>query len=359
MSTSFDDFRETLSSDQKTVLDRILDEETRQKSREILKHIETDQKHLEIVNFCANFFLPGELLPEKTGYLLYLIEPLYTLGIKNFDLGFFRRENASLILTECKSSISDPGKLVDDLNKAIDATKSNKNAIEKIFGNKIADPIEFALCIPAIDAPIVHKEIIQRQASICTWAAAQFERKIRLLSDQTDTRNEILAGRLHKDGNLNSFLGNGVESKLRAIRSISILPSSHMCTLMVHVGELIYRGSKAQGSYGEFQYSDVFSILTKEMGRMTGLSEKDFDSLVTSILTTGKRKGIFKDLTDDVQELPRKTFQIAGRRSSAETVHRDVKETYINHNAREKAESESLLRYKKEKGITTLNSHFK
>lgn len=357
MTASFDDFKQTLSSEQKRILNKILEQETRKKRRVLLEHIEMDQKHLEILNFCANFFVPGQLLPDKTGYFLVLVEPLYSLRIKNFDLGIFRKENASLILTECKSSISDPKELVDDLNGAIRATNERKDELEKVLGNKIADPIEFALCLPAVYANDVYKKILKTQTPVCVWAADLWNRKMKLFTSQEDTKIEIQSGRLHRDGPLNSLLGRGVESTLRAIRSIPILPSSHMCTLLVYVSTLTYLETKVHRKDCEFQYSDVFSILTREMGRLTDLSDQDFKNLTTNILKTGHRKGIFKDLTDDVLELPRKIFQISGRRTNAEAVRRNVEETYVDHNAHEKARSESLSQYKKETGTTTINSY--
>lgn len=131
MSSSFDDLNRTLSQEQKEILEKILEDETRHKRKEILSSMEADQRHLEIVNFCANFFVPGQLIPEKTGYYLTLVEPLYPLGVKNFDLGVFRVENSSLILVECKSSVSDHKKLMDDLKEAIKTANERKSDLEK------------------------------------------------------------------------------------------------------------------------------------------------------------------------------------------------------------------------------------
>jgi hypothetical protein len=78
--------------------------------------------------------------------------------------------------------------------------------------------------------------------------------------------------------------------KCRAIRPIAILPSSHMCTLLIHVGELIYLATKAQRKYGEFEYSDVFKILERDLGHMTSLPNDEFARLTENILEVGKRK---------------------------------------------------------------------
>ena len=355
MNATFDDFRATLSTKQKEFLDKILDDETRQKRKALEDSLVNDRNHLEIVNFCANLFLPGQMIPEKTGYSFVLVEPLYPLRVKNFDLGFFRKENSSLILTECKSSVSDSTGLIDDLNKSIVETSSRKAELERVLGNKIADPVEFAVCLPAVDAQDVHNEIVAKKAPICVWAASLWERKMKLFGGREETKTEIELGRLHRDSNLNSILGTGVESNL--LRSIPILPSSHMCTLLVYVAELIYLKTKERMvSSAEFQYSDVLNILSKELKNMTGLSERDFEDLTTNVFRTAIKKDVFRDLTEDIEELTRKMFQISGRRTSAEVVRNNVEQSYLDHNAREKAKIQSLTQYKKEKGFTEITS---
>lgn len=100
-------------SDQK-IFDKILEDEIRKKSRTIIDEIENDRRHLDVVNFCANIFVPGSSVDEQTGYKLIILEPLYSLHIRNFDFALFRIENASLILVECKHSVSDAKNLVED-----------------------------------------------------------------------------------------------------------------------------------------------------------------------------------------------------------------------------------------------------
>lgn len=352
MNISFDDFRKTLSDEEKEVLDKILSDETRKKRIILENSILDDNNHLEIVNFCANFFSPGQPLTEKTGYSLVLLEPLYPLKVKNFDLGLFRKENSSLILVECKSSISDCKELVNDLGKSVSEATNRKNELERVLGNKIADPIEFAACVPALEAPEVYKETVRVNKPICVWAASLWEKRMKLFGNKEDTKTEIESGRLHKDGNLNSMLGTGVEPKLNFLRTISILPSSHMCTLLVHVSVLIYQKTKESRISNEFQYSDVLNILMKELRAMTGLSTEDFQRLATNIFNTALKKDIFKDLTEDTEELTRKIFHISGRRTNSNIVQKEVGETYVAHNAREKALMESITRYEKERGIT-------
>lgn len=356
MNVNFDDFKGNLSQEEKGLLEKILQDETRRRRRELIEHYERDQKHLEIVNFCANFFTFGQTLEKETGYVLALVEPLYSIGVKNFDLGFFRSQNSSLILTECKSSVSDFSRLANDMNDAIRVTNERKPDIENALGNKISDPIEFALCLPAVEANDAYKQVVKMQIPVCIWAASQFDGKMKYFTTSEDTAAEIQAGRLHRDGNLDSLLGRGLVSKERAIRPISILPSSHICTQLVHVSGLIYRESLLKSKYCEFQYSDIFAILDNELGRMTGLSDGDFEKLATSILEVGLRKGIFVDLNPDVPEIARKIFDISGRKTHFDVIKRNIEENYVEHNAMEKAKSDAIDQFRKQTGATTLNS---
>jgi hypothetical protein len=359
MSSRFDKFKGSLSSKQQEILDKVLEEETRKKQKEILNSMERDQKHLELVNFCANFFVSGQPIPEKTGYYLTLVEPLYPLGVKNFDLGIFRLENSSLILVECKSSVSDYKKLMADLKKAIDTTNRMKKDLENILGNKIAAPIEFVLCLPAVDANEAYNETVKNNIPVCVWAASQFEGKLKHFNNRQNAQSEMLAGRLHRDGNLSSQLSRGVESKCRAIRPIAILPSSHMCTLLVYVSELIYMVTKVAKKTGDFMYSDIFTILKKELGRMTSLSDENLVELAEKMFEVALRKGIFQDLSEDVSELKRKIFQISGRKTSAEAIRKNVEDTYVDHNAKEKAKITAIESYRiktKTPDITSFDS---
>ena len=346
MSSRFERFRSNLSTKQEELLDQVLEEETKQKQREITSHMERDQKHLELVNFCANFFQSGQPIPEKTGYYFTLVEPLYSLGVKNFDLGIFRLENASLILVECKSSVSDFKGLMSDIEKAIETANEKKSDLEALLGNQIATPIEFALCLPAIIANDAYQETVKNGLPLCIWAASQFDRKLKHFNNQQPATDEINAGRLHRDGNLNSLLSRSVECKSRAIRPIAILPSSHMRTLLVHVSESLYVEMKLKKRNVDFVYSDIYTIIEKELRNMTSLSSNDFSRITENIFEVALRKGIFEDLTEDVPELKRKTFQLSGRKTNAEIVRRNTEGTYVKHNAKEKALSSAIEQFR-------------
>ncbi len=52
----------------------------------------TDAKHLELVNICYNLFTRSTSINHVTGYRVILVDPLFTLGIKNFDLALYNED---------------------------------------------------------------------------------------------------------------------------------------------------------------------------------------------------------------------------------------------------------------------------
>ena len=325
----------------------------RKKTLTIIEETENDRKHLELVNFCANIFVPGSVVDEQTGYKLVVLEPLYTLNIKNFDFALLRIENASLILVECKHSVSDIKKLVEDIFKAVQETLKNQENLENVIGNAISQ-IEFVLCVPALNAPEIREQVVSRDYPICVWGFDLWKREIRLFADEKEIEKELLSGRVHKDKNLNKLLFKGIKSHKGFIRLAPIIPSSHMCTILVHVGEILSLEMKVPHEYLGFQYSDIYNVLQREMGSFTALTDEERATLCAKIIETGLRKGILHDLTEDVKELNRKVFQFSIRRPKA--IARNTEKIYVERNAQKLAEKSVIDRFKKETGFTNLTA---
>jgi hypothetical protein len=62
---------------------------------------------------------------KTTGYKVVLVEPLCTLGTKNFDLMLYNEINQIAILIEAKSSVSERGK-GNTIARALKSTKKMK-----------------------------------------------------------------------------------------------------------------------------------------------------------------------------------------------------------------------------------------
>ena len=96
--------------------------------------MQTDKKHLEYVNLCIKPFELGAKAFSKTGFYFVCVDPLYNAGVKNFDLMLYCNEIKTAILVECKSSISNPGKELNDINEKIGIAHANQKILEEHVG---------------------------------------------------------------------------------------------------------------------------------------------------------------------------------------------------------------------------------
>lgn len=355
----FKEFRDALRSrTEKEKLDSIFEDEIRKKKKTILDEIRKDRLHLELVNFCANLFIPGLELNQKTGYKLLLVEPLFTLGIKNFDLAVFRNENRSLLLIECKHSISNVKKLVQDVSQNISETERHRTELEELIGSHV-DQIEYVLCAPAIYVNDLLDETVDQDIPVCVWGCDRFTKEIRLFSKTENVEQEIESGRVHKDKNLSKILFQGVISELGVTRSVPILLSSHMGSLLIHVNQYLYLERISQELENVFTSSDVYNVLLTRYQKYTQISEEDAAKIAEAIIAIARRKGIYEDLTPDIIELENKTFKVSGRQTNARVISENTHKKYVVMNAQRLAEKSTIKRFKEEIGFTGLNKYAK
>jgi len=322
---SFESFRDSLKDEDQQLLSAIFREENNKKQNLIREEIESDRRHLEIINFCSNLFTPGLELDSLTGYRLMLIEPLCSIGIRNFDLGVFNDKSRCLLLVECKHSISRIKPEIVELSKAIEETNGRKIELEDILGGSI-NYIEYVLCIPAMEVSEVLREVSTQSIPLCVWGFDLMKRELRLFCETSDSEHEIKSGRMHRDGNLSRILFRGITSKT-LVRSIPIIPSSHMCTLLIHVTAHLYLERVIQGTENIFSYPDVYNLILNQFERHTYIPEEYLKGLTTRIIETALRK--------------------------------DIMEDYIIRNAFRLAEVSAIARFKKESGFTDLSPYLK
>jgi hypothetical protein len=338
-----------LTSEYQKIFDEILEDEVKKKARVILDEYDKDKNHLSWVNLCANIFGPESQATKETGYKLIIIDPMNSLDIKNFDLGIFRIENESLILIDCKHSVSSPESVVEDIYEAIKATYANKNQLEQIIGNNIAN-IEFVLVVPALDASKVHGICASKNYPICVWGLDFWKNELRLIGSEGEIDSDVLSGRVHKDKKLNRLLFRGIKSNKGLVRPITIMPSSHMCTILVQINEMLSLTMKTSTDT-DFQLSDVYNTLRKEMGKITALSDEDCHVLCEKIIATALRKGVFQDLTQDTAEQNRKVFRFTPSRRA---LARSTENYYVQRNAIKLAEKVVVERFRSESGFRNL-----
>lgn len=353
----YDVFKKTLSEHEQQLLEQIFEEDVKKKEQVISEEITKDRLHLDVVNFCANLFKPDSKLSQDTEYRFLMVEPLYSSGIKNFDLAVFRNQNRSLLLIECKHSISDVKSLVNETNENISETRAHLDELQSLLGSKI-DQIEYVLCVPAINAPALVEEVADQNYPICVWGCDMFTKEIRLFSNSDDSINEIKNGRIHRDKNLNKTLFKGVVSNLSAIRTVPILLSSHMCTLLIQINLKLYLERVHYGVDNSFKVSDIYTSLFSEYQKYSQANHEDVEKIAKSMIKIALRKEIYEDLTSEVSELKNKSFKVTGRQNKASAIAEYTEKKYIERNARKLAKASAIKRFKKKTGFVDLDTLF-
>jgi len=351
----YENLKQSLKSDEKDFLDDILREKRLDEERAIIEGINHDVDHLAAVNFCCNFFIPTFHISKETGYTIVLIEPLYKMGIKSFDLAIFRKDNGSLILIECKAAISQISKEVDEVAKAIKEVINNKSILEQTIGNKIT-LIEFVLCVPHLAAQEVCNEIYEKAAPIITWGFSKLEGTMQLIF-KNDLESEMKQGRVHLDSNLRQLLLKGVKSEIGAIYTYPILPSSNRYTTLIYIIQclfIMWRG--LEQNRGKLGYVNIFGILSQALTNKTAMDDSEIHDLTDSLINLGKRKEVFEDQTPQINEVDKKIFRLTVNIRSAYMCEEQVRNKYVKKNALEKAYNESVLRFQEKRGLKTLQS---
>lgn len=115
--------------------------------------IDNHKNHQEIVQLCAKSFADTELV-KKTGYEFYFAEPLIECGKekkgnRSFDLLLYNESTHQAILISCKSSISDPKRVLTEFEEAKQLVKEKINYLANdCIGDELElDNIEYVLCV--------------------------------------------------------------------------------------------------------------------------------------------------------------------------------------------------------------------
>lgn len=172
-------FRSSLIPADRQVLDQILREQISVQREIIQENIRTDKEHLLLVNFCIDPFKYRAFLHNETGYLFIRVEPFYRLGLKDFDIAIYNATSKVLVLVECKSSVYDGEKEVDDLIKTIDIANDNHQLLEEIVGDEILKK-EFSICSMAGYVPRLRPAIVSKNAPVCVCGPLTFSAKFSL-----------------------------------------------------------------------------------------------------------------------------------------------------------------------------------
>jgi hypothetical protein len=342
-SPDFKTLRGSLRDTEREKLDDIF-ERQREVQREIIdQNVHRDREHLRLVNFAIGPFRYNGSLHTETGYLFIRVEPLYELGAKNFDVAIFNQSSKVMLLVECKSSVSDAEKEVDDVLRARETADAHASRLEDIVGDAI-NLKETVLCTNAAYASRLKNHITAKDFPICVWSADQATSILFLEKQGEDAVLEISRGRLHGDGKLTRMLLNGVRSE--GIRSVAFLPSSHPCTTLEEIIPLLNLNLQTSGR-DRFRLSDLANLMSKESS-LSNFDESELWRLGQYLLKLGTEVQIFRDLTPAASDFAQKEFEISVRRGLVTTMTRDVRKKYTDFHSRRIAEEKSVPEFQKD-----------
>jgi len=339
----FQKFRGSLTDEDQQVLDQIFREQINVQKEIIQGNIRSDKEHLILVNFCIDPFKYRSFLHNETGYLFVRVEPFYRLGLKDFDIAIYNAQSKALILVECKSSIYDGQKEVDDVIKTIAVANDNHKLLEEIVGDEIRLK-EFSICSKAGYIPKLRPAIISKNAPICLWSADIFTEILSLEKLGEDTSAEISSGRLHGHDQLRQLLLKGVKSAYGPTRLAAFLPSSHPCTILEEVCSILHLNLEKSGKE-KFRFSDVQNLLEKEKS-LWNFSQEELWGFANKLLSEGLRIGVFQDLTPNVAEVSEKEFEFGISHGSTRSVINGVNRRYMDFHAIKKAEEKAVDEFK-------------
>lgn len=340
---------------EKKLLQEIYDQETQQIKRELKAAIERDLEHLELVNICYNVFVQSTEFNRLTGYNVRLIDPLYTLGMKIFDLALFRKETSTAILVECKSSISsrEKSKIVNETTQASEVVESNRIELEKSIGEQIKR-MEFAICSYVYYSDKIKDTILSNDAKLCLWSYHSTPGIIKLVELGDDVYSEKMAGRTHYDESLRETLLKGVRTRSGSLRSLPIMPTSHMFIKLAYISQQLFLlMEKRKREERWFKYSDVFTLFKQAIGGTTDLEDIHIEEMTKNAIHSGIEAKLFRDLTPDTQSFSQKEFDLSYMRRDYEKFESD----YITRKAQAKAFEPALKKFREKTGYKTLNEY--
>jgi len=351
MSIEFYDFKDKLNPPEKKQLEDIYDQETQRIKQELKDAIDRDLEHLELVNICYNVFVQSTEFNRLTGYNVRLVDPLYNLGIKIFDLALFRKESSTVILVECKSSISfrEKSKMLDETIQASELAVSKQVELENSIGEQI-QRMEFAICSYPYFIDEIKDLIISKDAKLCLWAYHSTPGVIKLVTMGDDVYAEKMAGRMHYDESLRETLLKGIRPYIGSLRSLPIMPSSHMFIKLAYISQQLYLDRRKREERW-FKYSDVFTLFKKAIGGTTDLTDVDIEEMTKTAIHSGIDAKIFRDLTQETEDFSQKEFDLSYSRREYEKFKSD----YITGKAKESAFKPALTKFREKTGYKTLN----
>jgi hypothetical protein len=349
----FDNFRDTLTSNEKKALDDIYDKMTVEIKERLREEIKRDNEHIELVNLCYNLFTKTTEINRVTGYKVILVDPLCTAGVKSFDLMLYNETSHIVILVEMKSSISERGmgSVIDETVASAESARSNAEKLESIVGNKIKK-MEFAVLSFAYYIETLKQLVVAKGASVCLWAYHVVPGLIQMARISENVTLEKQAGRIHEDENMHNTLSKGISTRMGALRSLPIMPTSHMFAKLEYIAQQLFvlLDRKPQDTR-RFGYLEVYN-LCKQAFSATELDDSQLEEETKKVIASAVEAGLFRKINDG-DDLSIAEFDLSyGRRE-----YRKFLEDYLEKRAKDKAFIVAIEEFKQKKGLRKLNEY--
>jgi hypothetical protein len=265
----------------------------------------------------------------------------------------YNEVNRCAILIDAKSSISDraKGSIIDDVVEASTVALSHKDKLESFARSKI-DKLEFAILTFAYFADSIKQLVKEKNASVCIWSFHVVPGCIQLVRNGEDTRAEQLAGRSHVDEILRQALVKAIPTRMGALRSLPIMPSSHMFCKIEYIGQELFNGlDRSMTEDKSFGFSEVFSFC-KQAFSTTELNEAQIENQTKQIIEASIESGLFRKLNEELEPSSMKLEISYGRRN-----YEKFKEDYLVKKCEAKAFSQALEEFKESHGFTRIDQY--
>jgi hypothetical protein len=182
------------------------------------------------------------------------------------------------------------------------------------------------------------------------WAYHNIPGLIKLIEIREDVRSEQIAGRMHGDENIREALLKTISTRMGALRSLPIMPTSHMFAKLEYIGQQLFsRLDRQPQDKRWFDYSAVYN-LCKQAFSPTELDDSQLEEETRRIIDSAVEVGLFRTINEE-EETSRMEFEISyGRRD-----YEKFKEDYLEKRSKERAYKAALDAFKQRKGVKKLD----
>jgi hypothetical protein len=299
------------------------------------REIQTDLNHLGLVNLCVKPFTIGSDI--DSGYLFIRTDPLYSVGCKMFDLVVYGRSSRTAIMIECKTSVPDPEREVEETMEKAKAVDEHLDLLAQNIGDDI-ERTESVLCVFGGALDPLKKANRKIAVPICLWSGDLFSNQITLHATYDDETKKPWEKGVHADENLTRLLAHTITVASGPVKVLPFMARSHPATMLGHVLSEVCQSLKTSGEE-IFGVNDVFVLVNRVLAQH---SPDEIEKVVHICLNKAVELNLVRDETPYEQELAKKRFSLDPRSWDAG----QVRATYTERSAKSLVCEELLRRFK-------------